>query len=214
MNIVLTGATGFVGGEVLAQLLDHPTVRGVTCLTRRPIARSHPKLTALVHSDFAAYDDDVVTLLADHHACIWTLGGKASDFEREADYERVTHTFTLAFARAMAARVRPFSFSYLSGMGADPTESARFSWERTTRHLKGRTEKDLAVLASSNADFTAYAFRPGGILPKTAGRLVSTLLAPLVVRVDTLAKAMIHVAIQGHSRPTIGNDGIRHIARS
>ena len=37
MKILLTGVTGFVGGEVLNQLLCDPTVAAVTVLTRRPL---------------------------------------------------------------------------------------------------------------------------------------------------------------------------------
>jgi uncharacterized protein YbjT (DUF2867 family) len=212
MNVVLTGATGFVGAEVLAQLLLHPEVGRVTCLTRRALPVSHPKLTAALHADFGSYDEECLARLTDHSACVWALGGKASDFDSPVAYEKVTHGFTIALARLLAARAQRFSFCYLSGMGADPTESAALPWERATRHLKGRTERDLAALGFSHPAFAAYAFRPGGILPIGGSAVVRRLLAPLVVRVDVLAKAMIEVALHGNPRGTISNREIKRIA--
>ncbi|APR79102.1 Oxidoreductase [Minicystis rosea] len=195
MKIILTGATGFVGTEVAAQLLVHPEVAQVTCLTRRAPAVRHPKLVTLFHDDFAHYDDAVLAPLADHGACIWALGGKASDAASPEAYERITHTFTLAFARAMAERARGrFSFCYVSGMGADPSERRGLLWEQTTRHLKGRTERDLGALQRAHAGFTVHCFRPGGILPAGASRWMHRLLGPIVIGVDTLAEAIILTA--------------------
>jgi len=211
VKIILTGATGFVGGEVLRQLLVHAEVTGVTALTRRPLGVTHPKLTSVIHEDFAAYSERLLASLADHGGCIWTLGGKASDFDSPTEYERVTHGFTVALARGMAPRAA-FSFCYLSGMGADPSESGRFPWERMTRHLKGRTERDLAALSAEHPRFASYAFRPGGILPANGSALVQRLLSPWVVRVDVLGAAMIEVAVRGHHRRTIPNGEIKTIA--
>ena len=202
MKIVLTGATGFVGTEVLRQMLQRSDVDEVTCLARRPVTVHSPKLTAIVHEDFAAYDDGLAELLATHAGCVWALGGKASD-ERNADaYERATYTFTLAFARSVAARLRgPFRFGYLSGMGGDPSGTSRFPWERPTRRLKGRTERDLEGLTREFPHFRATSFRPGGILPASVGSLADFALSPIALRVDRLAAAMIAEVLGSHAEP-------------
>jgi hypothetical protein len=146
------------------------------------------------------------------------LGGKASDLGKPDVLEKVTHAFTLAFARAMAQRTeREFTFCYLSGMGADPTEMAWFPWERLTRHLKGRTERDLAGLQAGHSNFCAHSFHPGGILPATANAALDYLLAPLVVRVSDLAEAMITVGTKPEffrQAPLIVNAGIKRLARA
>jgi len=68
MKIVLTGATGFVGSEVLRQALDDSSIDQITVLTRRPVGMSHPRLNEIVLKDFLDYSG-----VADHlkvDACI------------------------------------------------------------------------------------------------------------------------------------------------
>jgi nucleoside-diphosphate-sugar epimerase len=210
MKIVLTGATGFVGSHVLTRLLDDAAVTGVTALTRRPIGTVNAKLDNVVLDDFTSYDGRLVDELASHDGCIWALGGKDSDLADPAAYQRVTHTFTLSFARLVAARTTaPFTFCYLSGMGADPTETARLPWQRLTRHLKGRTERDLRQLAREHPGFEVHCFRPGGILPADTGPLLRALLSPIAVGVDQLVTALVRVA--GHSaapQPAVMDDAV------
>lgn len=204
MDIVLTGATGFVGSEVLAQLLVHREVHRITCVVRRNIGIQSPKIKTILHGDFTTYEPELATALANHSACIWALGGKASDNPNSTEYLRATHTFTIAFARAVAEQQKqPFRFCYLSGMGADPSETSTFPWERITRHLKGRTERDLEALTDQYPLFSATSFRPAGILravPSGAKHdffptLIDFLLAPISVRVSRLAEAMIREAV-------------------
>jgi nucleoside-diphosphate-sugar epimerase len=52
MKLVLTGATGFAGGEVLRQALADPEVERVTVLSRGPLGRSHAKLEEILLPSF------------------------------------------------------------------------------------------------------------------------------------------------------------------
>jgi uncharacterized protein YbjT (DUF2867 family) len=203
VEIILTGATGFVGGEVLAHLVADPAVTRVTALVRRPVATGSAKVESVVLDDFTAYPDDLLGRLAAHDGCIWTLGGKDSDVADPALYTRITHDFTLALATPLAERTTAFAFCYLSGAGADPTETARFPWQRTTRHIKGRTEKDLAALAAAHPGFTVHCFRPAGILPRTVNPALAAITAPISVRVDRLADALVAVATRRADAPAV-----------
>ncbi|WCT13300.1 hypothetical protein [Mucilaginibacter jinjuensis] len=99
-----------------------------------------------------------------------------------------------ALATGLAARIRqPFTFCYLSGMGADPSESAWLPWEKLTRHLKGRTEKDRNHLQARYTYFCVHSFRPGGILPDKTAKCWHFLIGFIIVRVNVLANAMISI---------------------
>jgi len=209
MKVILTGATGRVGGEILDQLLLHPDVSAVTALARRELAITHAKLTTRSHRDFSTYGDELVASLEDHHACIWALGGKASDFDSRAKYEQMTYGFTLALANALATSTSRLTFCYLSGMGADPSESVLLPWEKDTRTFKGRAEKELAALAKEHPRFSAVSFRPGGILSRQGQLWAEFFFRPWVVRVNVLAAAMIDVALHGSPEGTVLNRAIR-----
>ena len=43
MKVVLTGATGFVGSEVLKQLIGRSEIAQVPCVVRRPISMQSPQ---------------------------------------------------------------------------------------------------------------------------------------------------------------------------
>ncbi len=190
MKIILTGATGFVGGRILELLILHPDVERITCPIRHELRVSHAKIASMMHRNFCRYDGFP---LAGHDARIWALGGKASDFRDPEEYARVTHDFPLALARCRIPTV-----CYSSGMGADPSEQAWFPWQRATRHLKGRTERDLSALEATCPQFHTYSFRPGGILPNVQRR-ARRWLAPITVTVSELGRAMILVARAGNA---------------
>lgn len=217
MKVILTGATGFVGAATLARLVAHPDVSEVTCLTRRPLAEPVPKVTAIVREDFLRYDEALVEHLRDHESCIWTLGGKASDLGTEEEFTRVTHAFTLALAEQMTQHAEGrFTFCYLSGMGADPSETAWWPWEKLTRHIKGRTERDLSALQESHPGFSVHSFRPGGILPEDAQPWLRAALGPIVVGVDELADALIYAALEPQlfrQWSVVGNADIKRFAK-
>lgn len=74
MKVILSGATGFIGGEVLNQALAHPTITSLVCLTRRALperASSNPKLKVIVLTDFLTYTPEILSQLEGAESCIW-----------------------------------------------------------------------------------------------------------------------------------------------
>ncbi|MFE9068774.1 NAD-dependent epimerase/dehydratase family protein [Streptomyces violaceusniger] len=210
MKVVLFGASGMVGQGVLRACLEDPGVTEMIAIVRRPLGRSAPKLREVLHTDFEDLNP-IAADLADADACFYCLG-VSSVGRSNAEYEKVTYTYTMEAARVVAAGNPRLTFVYVSGEGTDSTEQGRTSWAR----VKGRTENALLAM-----DMHTYAFRPGWIQPihgETSGtnwyrllyRLTSWLypllrrLAPrYVTSTEHLGRAMIAVARLDGAGPRI-----------
>lgn len=146
MKLLLAGATGLVGGHVLAQALADPRIDAVVAPTRRALP-AHPKLLAPT-VDFEALPDDAPWWAADAAICaLGTTIGKAGSQEA---FRRVDHDYQLAIAK-LASRHGTPAFVLNSALGADA--ASRIFYNR----VKGELERDLAGL-----DFASLTFvRPG-----------------------------------------------------
>ena len=73
MKLVLTGSTGWIGGQVLKQCLEDPRIDSLVILSRRnmPKLDGNPKTKVIVMSDFLHYPDNVLYELDGSDACIW-----------------------------------------------------------------------------------------------------------------------------------------------
>lgn len=210
MNIILTGATGFAGGEVLRQALLDPEIGQVTVLTRRSLGVAHAKLNELIVSDFLDYSS---VDLSGHDACIWCLGVSQTQV-REAEYIRITLDYALAAARAMYAANPQLRFCFLSGRGADPDEQQKTLFAR----IKGRAERQLAELGRP-----VFVFRPAYIRPTALsgprkdlarfftpiGSLISLFSKDFSVDCDQLARCLLGVAQHGSNVTLLENRAIR-----
>jgi uncharacterized protein YbjT (DUF2867 family) len=74
MKVIVTGATGFVGREAVAQCIADPTISEVIVLTRREIDASvshSPKVQVIFHHDFETYPQGLIEQLRRAKGCIW-----------------------------------------------------------------------------------------------------------------------------------------------
>ncbi|MFJ8043446.1 NAD(P)H-binding protein [Kitasatospora sp. NPDC096147] len=221
MHVLLFGATGMVGQGVLRECLLDDRVTAVRAVVRSPLGVSHPKLSETVHADFTDFGG-LEREFAEVDACFFCLGVSSAG-KGEDEYRRITHDYTLAAARALAAAAGPdLTFVYVSGEGTDSTEQGRQMWAR----VKGRTENELLAM-----DFHAYMFRPAfiravnGEVSRTPAyrRLypVLDLLFPLLRRLapgrvtstESIARAMIAVAgRQGAGEHVLRSPEINRVA--
>jgi uncharacterized protein YbjT (DUF2867 family) len=217
-RVVIVGASGMVGGYALRYLLEDAAVGGVTSIGRRTLGVSHPKLTEILHSDFADCSP-LAEALTEHDAVVYCLGaytGAVSDEE----LRRITVDYTVEFARVLRASSPNATFAFLSGSGADPTGRSRMAFAR----YKGEAETTLSAAGFPHVDI----FRPAYIYPVQPRRepnLSYRLLRAIypafrvlfpnqVIRADDLARTMADAAVQGigEARTLIlENRDIRHL---
>lgn len=220
MRVVLFGATGMIGRGVLRECLLDPRVERVLAIGRAAPAEQHAKLASLVQADLFDYSA-IADRLAGYDTCFWCLGVTSAGMS-EADYTRVTVDLTLAAANALLRANPRMKWCFISGRGADSTETSRVMWAR----VKGRAEN--AVLALPFAEVTIL--RPGivqplhGITSRTpAYRALYTLLGPVatllrsvapdqVATTEGIGKAMLQIAFAGSTQRVLDTRGINAAA--
>lgn len=206
MKLLIFGATGTVGAEVVRQAIPDSTINKIIAVTRRPLEIADDKLTIIEHENYLDYSP-LVEYFKSADACIWCLGVSQSQVS-EHEYYKITHDYTIAAAKAMLEVNPNITFIFLSGAGAGPNARTLFG------KVKYTTEKDLKGLPFKKL----YVARPPGIQPIHINKhtaLVNKLVAPLypiikllfpgsVITSVQLAKDLIHLA-QSNSPETILN---------
>lgn len=215
-NVIITGATGMVGGHALEMCLEDQQVAMVTVIGRRSVGFEHPKLVEVLHHDLAdfsgvesAFENQDVVLF-----CLGVYSGAVPDDE----FRRITVDLTAAFSRTLHAASPKAAFCFLSGGGADSTESSRVAFAR----YKGIAENALLRQGLGRV----HIFRAGYIYPVDPREepnlmyRISRNLYPILRRVypnigissEALARAMVDVGLRGagdHTTPILENRDIR-----
>jgi nucleoside-diphosphate-sugar epimerase len=74
MKVLITGASGMIGGEALVQCLDSPKVSQVVAFVRRNLPADdtqNAKLKCVTIKDFSKWPQDVLKQHADASGMIW-----------------------------------------------------------------------------------------------------------------------------------------------
>ena len=79
MKLIIAGASGFVGAELVRQSLENSRITSVVALARRPTfppenlksSVNINKLQSVVLNDFGSYPEDVKKHFTGADACIW-----------------------------------------------------------------------------------------------------------------------------------------------
>ncbi|MGK5040515.1 NAD-dependent dehydratase [Janthinobacterium sp. GB1R12] len=146
MKLLLVGATGLVGREVLRLALSDARVSQVVAPVRKPLP-AHPKLDAPL-VDFDRLPPDAPWWQVD--AVICTLGTTMKLAGTRQLFRRVDHDYPLAVARlALAAGTRTYALNSAAGANA----GSRIFYNR----VKGELERDLEALGFRSLTYV----RPG-----------------------------------------------------
>jgi len=220
-RLAVVGATGMVGRYALRYALENSAVGSVTLIGRSNVGISHPKLTEVLHRDFADCSALAVTLSGQDAAifCLGVYTGAVSD----AELRTITVDYTVEFARVLRSSSPAAAFSFLSGSGADQTGRSRMPFAR----YKGEAENALLAAGFPHV----YLFRPAYIYPVEPRKepnfsyrllrqiypIFSVLFPNQVIRADDLARAMVEVVASkiGRSRgPVFENRDIRALVEA
>jgi uncharacterized protein YbjT (DUF2867 family) len=155
VSIVMIGATGAVGGAVIASLLSLPGIGRITLLGRRMLEGVSDGRVSQFVVDLDN-PDSYRQHLEGHDLAICTLGvGQPSKTSRE-EFKRIDHDMPLKFARACEdAGVRHFQL--LSSVATDP--KSRSFYLRS----KGELEAEIAGMGFGRVSI----FQPSMILTPT-----------------------------------------------
>lgn len=76
MEVIIAGATGYVGSTVLDTCIADPAISKIYVLTRRPLEGSATendtkKVEVIIHTDWLNYEQPLLKRLAHARACLW-----------------------------------------------------------------------------------------------------------------------------------------------
>ena len=219
-RVILTGATGMVGGSALRIGLANTDVSRVTVIGRRPTGIDNPRLREFHVDDFTDYSSSA-RMLENQDVALYCLGAYTGAVPDDL-FREITVDYTIAFAKTLQKASPQAAFCFLSGQGADQAEGSRMAFAR----YKGAAENALL-----NKGFPRmHIFRPGYIYPVTPRKepnlmyTFSRFLYPVLRRVypnigitsENLAAAMVQAGLYGtgeNDNPILENKDIRYMER-
>jgi len=217
-RVIITGATGMVGGLALSMCLDNMDVSRVTSVGRNSTGIEDARLRDVMVEDFEDYSK-AVDAFGNQDVALFCLGVYTGAVPDDL-FRKITVDYTIAFAKAIYKASPMAAFCLLSGQGADQTEKSRMAFAR----YKGEAEKALLKIGFPRV----HIFRPGYIYPVTPRKepnltyRISRFLYPVLRRVypnigissENLARAMVQAGLYGtdeHKAPILENRDIRFL---
>jgi uncharacterized protein YbjT (DUF2867 family) len=139
---LVAGASGMVGTQLLAVLLDSPEYVRVHALSRRPLSIDHPRLANRIVR-FETLEEQLRGATYDDAFCC--LGTTMRQAGSPSAFRAVDHDLVVSFARAALASGAE-RFVLLSSVGANPEAKNLYL------RVKGETELALEALRFRSLD--------------------------------------------------------------
>lgn len=210
---IILGATGLTGGHLLDFLLKDDRYKKIKLFSRSSVEISNPELEEHL-IDLFELEKHKANFKADEvFCCIGTTKAKTPNNEtyRKIDYG-------IPFAAAKLCKENNIqTFIVISAMGANPDSKVFYN------KIKGEMERDVLKQNIQNT----YILQPGLIggnrnekrLGESIAKFLFKILNPIIpknyrtISPETIAKAMVVLANQGHSKKHIENQTIKDIAK-
>ena len=145
-SAILFGASGLVGSNLLAQLLEHPAYDKITIIVRKALPIQHPKLRMII-GDYAALSGLKDQIRADE--VFISLGTTKKKTPDQNEYYRIDHDYPV-LAASLAKENGARSVLLVSAIDADA--NSKIFYVKT----KGKVEADIIALGFEHT----YIFRP------------------------------------------------------
>lgn len=220
MKVVVTGATGTVGNEIVKHCLADARITKVVILTRKAVSmdiESHPKADVIMIQDFARYSDEVLRRLEGSSACLWAIGARPDRLNHDkALLHHVNVELPLTAAKTLSERIAPKTpagnrFNFVLCSNRTNSKASSLLSLGDPRKPKSEAEKGLCEIADASPEtFSAWILRPSAIVTPDAPkkrRLVGGRSAH-GVEVAQMAKAFVKVACEGYKDRIIDNDAL------
>ena len=212
MKVLIFGASGMVGIEVLFQTLEDPRIDKVVSIGRSKMEIGSEKLTQVVHHDYLDYSD-LQSYLSEADVCFYCLGVYQTKVSKDI-FWKITVSFLESLVNALSKINPNIRFCLFSAQGASPEEKSLFLFG----NAKGRAEKRLTESGIRNVSI----FRPGFINPGRKAafegvmlklyKAIYKLFPSIGIDAPDLANAMIRVGLEGGTKTFYENSEIRMLS--
>ncbi|KFH44121.1 hypothetical protein ACRE_050700 [Hapsidospora chrysogenum ATCC 11550] len=224
MKLIVTGGTGFVGGQVILQALRSPKITSVVALSRKPVrveagTEGADKLSNVLVESYQSYPDDVKKALAGADALIWTVGVTPTELAKGMSFEearRVCQDDTIAGLGAIhdAGTAETFRIVYMSGINGERDQTTTPPALPEYSLMRGAAENMVLEYVADKTGWTATVAKPAIILapwkPVENPEIVKFLGS---VEVSELVAAMLHQVINGIEKDPLMNDELAAIGK-
>ncbi|KAF2498210.1 hypothetical protein BU16DRAFT_579387 [Lophium mytilinum] len=224
MKLLVTGATGLVGTEVIRQALGISSITSVVALARREVKvpeqvasnADTTKLKTVIVEDWEKYTPEVKEAIKGADACLWLLAitpAKSKTYTFE-EVRKVCSGYTVAGIREMSSVAnKPFRFIYTSGAMTERDQTKKLMLLGEYRLMRGEVENQILAFASqSSGAVEAQVTKPGGIDGPGRALIVSAIAVASAalgvmpkVHVSEVAAAMLQQAEKGLEKDTLEN---------
>ena len=194
-RVIIAGASGLIGKELLYQLLNNNEVKEVVALVRKPLTTQHSKLIQIQidFEDLNSFSDEIYGDA--FYCCLGSTIKKTPDL---ADYKKVDFDYPLALAQLASAN-EIAQFHIISALGADINSKLFYP------RIKGEIEEELKKIKFKSTHIYQPSLLSG---ERSENRLLEKIavfamqfINPLLlgslrkyrsIRVSTIAKAIVN----------------------
>lgn len=169
-SVLLVGATGLVGGELLAFLLEQNKYEKVKIFTRKTLKTNHPKLEQIIVDFDNLHQYKEHFNVSDVYCCLGTTIKKAGS---ESAFRKVDYDYPIELAK-LSEECAVERFLIITAMGAD--KSSKVFYNR----VKGEVEEELR----NSGIGTLHIFRPSLLIGEREefrlGEKLAIILSPIL----------------------------------